>query len=146
MENIRANLCSCVVNMDVSQKSNIAQIYYSAPERSPQLTVISCLTRFPEQRSDKVYLVTGKYYYIRAYQKADKLGDCASVAVELPSGHFEGPIKRKHLSWKLPGMKSRLEFSRSGLYSARGSKSLFIFIPSVKSQKSRAKHKITKVM
>ena len=61
------------------------------------------LNRFPEQRSDKVYLVAGKYYYIRAYQKADKLGDCVSVAVELPSGHFEGPIKRKHLSWKLPG-------------------------------------------
>ena len=37
--------------------------------------------------------------------KADKLGDCASVAVELPSGHFEGPIKKKHLSWKLPGNK-----------------------------------------
>eukprot|EP00795_Rhopilema_esculentum_P005038 gene5038-148_t len=61
--------------------------------------------KFPEQRSDKVFLVAGKYYYIRAYQKADKLGDCASVAVELPSGHFEGPIKRKHLSWKLPGGK-----------------------------------------
>lgn len=37
--------------------------------------------------------------------KADKLGDCASVAVELPSGHFEGPIKKKHLSWKLVGNK-----------------------------------------
>ena len=37
--------------------------------------------------------------------KADKLGDCASVAVELPSGHFEGPIKKKHLSWKLVGGK-----------------------------------------
>ena len=68
------------------------------------MTCFDSPTRFPEQRSDKVFLVAGKYYYIRAYQKADKLGDCASVAVELPSGHFEGPIKRKHLSWKLPGI------------------------------------------
>jgi len=37
--------------------------------------------------------------------KADKLGDCASVAVELPSGHFEGPIKKKHLSWKISTAK-----------------------------------------
>jgi len=35
--------------------------------------------------------------------KADKLGDCASVAVELPDGTFEGPIKKKHLSWRLVG-------------------------------------------
>ena len=40
---------------------------------------------------------------MEAYQKADKLADCVSVAVELPSGHFEGPIKRVHLSWRLPG-------------------------------------------
>ena len=45
----------------------------------------------------------GRSYYITVYQKAEKLGDCASVAVEMPSGHFEGPIKQKHLSWKLPG-------------------------------------------
>lgn len=45
----------------------------------------------------------GKSYYITVYHKAEKLGDCASVAVEMPSGHFEGPIKQKHLSWKLPG-------------------------------------------
>ena len=45
----------------------------------------------------------GKFYYITVYQKAEKLGDCASVAVEMPSGHFEGPIKQKHLSWKLQG-------------------------------------------
>ena len=47
--------------------------------------------------------------------KADKLGDCASVAIELPSGHFEGPIKKKHLSWKIinskdgPGPKEIIE-------------------------------------
>ncbi|CAB4020375.1 C-type mannose receptor 2 [Paramuricea clavata] len=44
----------------------------------------------------------GRFYYITVYQKAEKLGDCASVAVEMPSGHFEGPLKQKHLSWKLP--------------------------------------------
>ena len=52
--------------------------------------------------------------------KAEKLGDCASVAVEFPSGHFEGPIKKKHLSWKIaspsdgegPGPKEIIE-SRS---------------------------------
>lgn len=59
--------------------------------------------RFPEQKSERIHLKKGKYYYLEAYQKADKLADCASVAVELPSGHFEGPIKRVHLSWRLPG-------------------------------------------
>ena len=49
--------------------------------------------------------MSGQYYFIRVYMKADKLGDCASVAVELPSGHFEGPIKKKHLSWKLTSSK-----------------------------------------
>ena len=44
---------------------------------------------------------------MEAYQKADKLADCVSVAVELPSGHFEGPIKRVHLSWRLPGEHSK---------------------------------------
>ncbi|XP_078359624.1 uncharacterized protein LOC144644082 isoform X3 [Oculina patagonica] len=58
--------------------------------------------KFPEQKSDRIHLKKGKYYYLEAYQKADKLADCASVAVELPSGHFEGPIKRVHLSWRLP--------------------------------------------
>ncbi len=62
-------------------------------------------SRFPEQKSDRIHLKKGKYYYLEAYQKADKLADCASVAVELPSGHFEGPIKRVHLSWRLPGKK-----------------------------------------
>ena len=59
--------------------------------------------RFPEQKSERIHLKKGKYYYMEAYQKADKLADCVSVAVELPSGHFEGPIKRVHLSWRLPG-------------------------------------------
>ncbi|XP_074615208.1 uncharacterized protein LOC141874734 isoform X6 [Acropora palmata] len=58
--------------------------------------------KFPEQKSDRIHLRKGKYYYIEAYQKSDKLADCVSVAVELPSGHFEGPIKRVHLSWRLP--------------------------------------------
>lgn len=58
--------------------------------------------KFPEQKSERIHLKKGKYYYLEAYQKADKLADCASVAVELPSGHFEGPIKRVHLSWRLP--------------------------------------------
>ncbi|XP_065639354.1 uncharacterized protein LOC100203426 isoform X10 [Hydra vulgaris] len=61
--------------------------------------------KYPEQRSEKIFLVSGQYYFIRVYMKADKLGDCASVAVELPSGHFEGPIKKKHLSWKLTNSK-----------------------------------------
>ncbi|XP_065670469.1 uncharacterized protein LOC100203426 isoform X18 [Hydra vulgaris] len=61
--------------------------------------------KYPEQRSEKIFLVSGQYYFIRVYMKADKLGDCASVAVELPSGHFEGPIKKKHLSWKLTSSK-----------------------------------------
>ena len=51
----------------------------------------------------------GRFYYISVYQKAEKLGDCASVAVEMPSGHFEGPLKQKHLSWKLPGWLRRAE-------------------------------------
>lgn len=59
--------------------------------------------RYPEQKSEKVFLVSGKYYYIRLYMKADKLGDCASVAIEMPDGTFEGPIKKKHLSWRLVG-------------------------------------------
>lgn len=60
-------------------------------------------SRFPEQKSERIHLKKGKYYYLEAYQKSDKLADCVSVAVELPSGHFEGPIKRVHLSWRLPG-------------------------------------------
>lgn len=59
--------------------------------------------RYAEQKSEKVYMKEGKSYYITIYQKAEKLGDCASVAMEMPSGHFEGPIKQKHLSWKLLG-------------------------------------------
>ncbi|XP_027047022.1 uncharacterized protein LOC113674731 isoform X3 [Pocillopora damicornis] len=58
--------------------------------------------KFPEQKSERIHLKKGKYYYLEAYQKSDKLADCVSVAVELPSGHFEGPIKRVHLSWRLP--------------------------------------------
>ena len=67
------------------------------------ITVFLDCCRFPEQKSEKTHLKKGKYYYMEAYQKADKLADCVSVAVELPSGHFEGPIKRVHLSWRLPG-------------------------------------------
>lgn len=52
-----------------------------------------------------MFLAAGRYYFVRVFMKADKLGDCASVAVELPSGHFEGPIKKKHLSWKIVGSK-----------------------------------------
>lgn len=59
--------------------------------------------RYAEQKSEKIHMKEGKFYYITVYQKAEKLGDCASVAVEMPSGHFEGPIKQKHLSWKLQG-------------------------------------------
>lgn len=66
--------------------------------------IVNCLfCRFPEQKSERIHLKKGKYYYLEAYQKSDKLADCVSVAVELPSGHFEGPIKRVHLSWRLPG-------------------------------------------
>ncbi|XP_057314445.1 uncharacterized protein LOC130655679 isoform X2 [Hydractinia symbiolongicarpus] len=61
--------------------------------------------KYKEQRSEKVFLAAGRYYFVRVFMKADKLGDCASVAVELPSGHFEGPIKKKHLSWKIVGSK-----------------------------------------
>lgn len=79
-----------------------------------------CSFRFPEQKSKKIFLMGGRYYFIRVYMKAEKLGDCASVAVEFPSGHFEGPIKKKHLSWKIasssdgkgPGPKEIIE-SRS---------------------------------
>ncbi|EDO41679.1 predicted protein [Nematostella vectensis] len=62
--------------------------------------------RFPEQKSEHVKLKKGRYYYLEVYHKADKLADCASVAVEFPSGHFEGPIKRVHLSWRLPDGKT----------------------------------------
>ncbi|XP_032238898.2 uncharacterized protein LOC5513456 isoform X2 [Nematostella vectensis] len=62
--------------------------------------------KFPEQKSEHVKLKKGRYYYLEVYHKADKLADCASVAVEFPSGHFEGPIKRVHLSWRLPDGKT----------------------------------------
>lgn len=65
--------------------------------------------RYAEQKSEKISMKKGRFYYIAMYHKAEKLGDCASVAVEMPNGHFEGPIKQKHLRWKLQGCS--LDFS-----------------------------------
>lgn len=86
--------------------------------------------RFPEQKSDRIRLKKGKYYYLEAYQKADKLADCTSVAVELPSGHFEGPIKRVHLSWRLPGKRqqSRLMNINDDLFIRKHCKQISTFI------------------
>lgn len=75
--------------------------------------------RYAEQKSEKIPMKEGKFYYITVYQKAEKLGDCASVAVEMPSGHFEGPIKQKHLSWKLQGWLRSVEIEMIELSSIK---------------------------
>jgi hypothetical protein len=56
--------------------------------------------KYPEQKSDPVFLEQGKRYYLRALMKEATGGDHLSVRWQLPSGDIQDPIPGTHFFWK----------------------------------------------
>lgn len=56
-------------------------------------------SKYPEQTSQKIYLETGKQYYVEAFFKEGAGGDNLSVAWKLPDGTSEIPIPSQRLTF-----------------------------------------------
>lgn len=52
--------------------------------------------RFPEQRSERIFLEEGKYYYLSALMKEGTGGDNLAVRWQWPNGAINGPISSKY--------------------------------------------------
>ena len=54
-------------------------------------------SKYSQQSSGAIYLVQGRYYYIKALMKEHEGGDNLAVGWQLPDGTMERPIRGEHL-------------------------------------------------
>ena len=65
---------------------------------------ISPLYRYPSQKSAKIQLRQGSFYFMEALMKEGGGGDHLSVAMKRPGGYGPTPISKNYLFVKLPGI------------------------------------------
>ena len=62
-----------------------------------------CFLRFPQQKSNEIFLSKCRLYRMEMLMKQDAGRDSASVGIRLPNGSYERPIGNNRLFWVLPG-------------------------------------------
>ena len=62
-----------------------------------------CFVRFPQQKSNEIFLSKCHLYRMEMLMKQDAGRDSASVGIKLPNGSYERPIGNNRLFWVLPG-------------------------------------------
>jgi hypothetical protein len=70
--------------------------------------------KFPQQRSNPVYLEEGKYYYISALMKEGIGGDNLAVRWRLPNNSMEEPIPASSIFWQKPELHTNFSIKSSG--------------------------------
>ena len=62
------------------------------------------ICRYPTQKSAKIQLLQGSFYFMEALLKEGGGGDHLSVAMKRPGGFGPEPISKSYLFAKLPGV------------------------------------------
>jgi len=91
---------------DPSNEQQIAEV--------PEWTNPRQWTKFPQQRSDLIFLEEGSYYYMSAYMKEGGGNDHVAVRWQLPDGSFQGPIPIEHCFVDPPNMHTNFRISATG--------------------------------
>ena len=70
--------------------------------------------KYPAQRSERIPLLKGRYYYIMALAKEGTGGDNLAVGWDWPDGTSEHPINGRHVFWKEGELHTSFSISAGG--------------------------------
>ena len=70
--------------------------------------------KYPEQKSEEIFLRGGEYYYIKALMKEAYGGDCLAVGWQFPDGTLNKPISGEYLFWNETELHTNFSISSAG--------------------------------
>jgi hypothetical protein len=99
------------------------QLFLSSGQNPSDITIIASVpvwtqprewNKYPQQRSEEIYLKKGELYYIKALMKEGYGGDCLAVGWQLPDGTLDKPVSGEYLFWNENELHTNFSISSAG--------------------------------